>query len=161
MRGLEQSPNTESRWAQLARKGHQVMQFLSAGLYVGNVLDGKVTSYGGRKKSARFVRNDGVQRGRPDEVGGSCGTKAATRPRISHTVRRLRFPHPNRSRIEVVRGATTSSCFRFGIPSGHSSGSHSINRAISFTRRFPAAIEGGRRISSRPKGLFGFAVPSR
>jgi len=56
-----------------------------------------------------------------------------------------------RSRIGVVRGATTSSCFRFGIPSGHSSGSHSTARAISFTRRFPAAIGGGRRIPSRPE----------
>ena len=42
--------------------------------------------------------------------------------------------------MEVVRGATTRSCFRLGIPSGHSSGSHSTARAISFTRHFPAAI---------------------
>jgi hypothetical protein len=42
-RGLEQNPKTESRWAQLARAGHKVMQFLSAGQYVGNVVDGKVT----------------------------------------------------------------------------------------------------------------------
>lgn len=31
LRGLEQNPETESRWAQLARKGHKVMQFLDAG----------------------------------------------------------------------------------------------------------------------------------
>jgi len=62
-----------------------------------------------------------------------------------------------RSSIGIRRSATTSSCFALGTPSGHSSGSHSTNGAISFTRRFPAAIEGGRRISSRPKGLFGFA----
>ena len=31
LRGLEQNPKTESRWAQLARAGHKVMQFLSAG----------------------------------------------------------------------------------------------------------------------------------
>ena len=45
LRGLEQNPKTESRWAQLARAGHKVMQFLSAGRYIGNVVDGKVTIY--------------------------------------------------------------------------------------------------------------------
>jgi len=49
LRGLEQNPNTDSRWAQLARAGHKVMQFLSAGRYIGNVVDGKVTLYGGKK----------------------------------------------------------------------------------------------------------------
>jgi len=53
LRGLEQNPKTESRWAQLARAGHKVMQFLSAGRYVGNVADGKVTLYGGKKKSSK------------------------------------------------------------------------------------------------------------
>jgi hypothetical protein len=53
LRGLEQNPETESRWAQLARKGHKVMQFLSAGRYVGNVVDGKVTLYGGKKRTKR------------------------------------------------------------------------------------------------------------
>jgi len=52
LRGLEQNPKTESRWAQLARAGHKVMQFLSAGRYVGNVMDGKITLYGGRKKTS-------------------------------------------------------------------------------------------------------------
>jgi hypothetical protein len=55
---------------------------------------------------------------------------------------------PKGSSIEVVRGATTRSCFRLGIPSGHSSGSHSTARAISFTQRSPAAIGGGRRIQT-------------
>ena len=49
LRGLEQNPKTESRWAQLARAGHEVMQFLSAGRYIGVVVDGKVTLYGGKK----------------------------------------------------------------------------------------------------------------
>ncbi len=49
LRGLEQNPKTESRWAELARKGHKVMQFLDAGRYVGNVVDGKVTRYGGKR----------------------------------------------------------------------------------------------------------------
>jgi hypothetical protein len=46
MRGLEQNPETKSRWAQLARSGKKVMQFLSEGRYVANVVDGKVTRYG-------------------------------------------------------------------------------------------------------------------
>ena len=46
IRGLEQNPETKSRWAQLARSGKKVMQFLSEGRYVANVVDGKVTRYG-------------------------------------------------------------------------------------------------------------------
>ena len=53
LRGLEQNPETESRWAQLAKKGHKVMQFLSEGRYMGNVVDGKVTLYGGKKRVKR------------------------------------------------------------------------------------------------------------
>jgi hypothetical protein len=48
IRGLEQNPETKSRWAQLARSGKKVMQFLSQGRYLANVVDGKVTLYGGR-----------------------------------------------------------------------------------------------------------------
>ena len=48
IRGLEQNPETKSRWAQLARSGKKVMQFLSEGRYVANVVDGKVTLYGGQ-----------------------------------------------------------------------------------------------------------------
>jgi hypothetical protein len=46
LRGLEQNPNTNSRWAQLAREGKKVMQFLSDGRYIVNVVDGKVQFYG-------------------------------------------------------------------------------------------------------------------
>jgi hypothetical protein len=46
IRGLEQNPQTKSRWAQMARSGKKVMQFLSEGRYVANVVDGKVTLYG-------------------------------------------------------------------------------------------------------------------
>jgi len=45
IRGLEQNPQTRSQWAQLARSGNKVMQFLSEGRYVANVVDGKVTLY--------------------------------------------------------------------------------------------------------------------
>jgi hypothetical protein len=46
IRGLEQNPDTKSRWAALARSGKKVMQFLSEGRYVANVVDGKVILYG-------------------------------------------------------------------------------------------------------------------
>ena len=48
IRGLEQNPATKSRWAQMARSGKNVMQFLSEGRYVANVVDGKVNFYAGR-----------------------------------------------------------------------------------------------------------------
>ena len=46
IRGLEQNPETKSRWAQEARSGKKVMQFLSESRYVANVVDGKVNVYG-------------------------------------------------------------------------------------------------------------------
>lgn len=51
IRGLEQNPETKSRWAQMGRSGTKVMQFLEGGRYIANVADGKVTLYGavGRK----------------------------------------------------------------------------------------------------------------
>jgi hypothetical protein len=53
IRGLEQNPETKSRWAQMARAGKKVMQFLSDGRYVANVADGKVTLYGRRAGTGR------------------------------------------------------------------------------------------------------------
>jgi hypothetical protein len=50
-RGLEQNPETKSRWAQMARAGEKVMQFLSEGRYVANVVDGKATLYSRRAGS--------------------------------------------------------------------------------------------------------------
>lgn len=54
LRGLEQNPETQSRWAQLARAGKKVMQFLSEGRYIGVVVEGKPTLYGhaGEKRVA-------------------------------------------------------------------------------------------------------------
>ncbi len=46
IRGLEQNPDTKSRGAQLVRSGKKVMQFLSEGRYMANVVDGEVTRYG-------------------------------------------------------------------------------------------------------------------
>ncbi len=52
LRGLEQNPQTKSRWAQLARAGKPVMQFLEAGRYIGVVVARKLTLYGGTKTRA-------------------------------------------------------------------------------------------------------------
>ena len=46
LRGLEQNPKTKSHWAQLAREGKKIMQFLSDRRYIANVADGKVQFYG-------------------------------------------------------------------------------------------------------------------
>jgi hypothetical protein len=46
--GIQQNPNTKSRWAELARAGKKVMQFIVEGKYAANVADGKVTLYGKR-----------------------------------------------------------------------------------------------------------------
>jgi hypothetical protein len=45
LRGLEQNPDTKSRWAAMARAGKKVMQFLEDGRYVAVVCDGKVRLY--------------------------------------------------------------------------------------------------------------------
>jgi hypothetical protein len=53
IRGLEQNPDTKSGWAQMARAGMKVMQFLSEGRYLANVVDGKMTVYGKREGTRR------------------------------------------------------------------------------------------------------------
>jgi hypothetical protein len=45
LRGLEQNPETKSRWAAMAREGKKVMQFLDGGRYLAVVSDGKVHLY--------------------------------------------------------------------------------------------------------------------
>ena len=45
LRGIEQNPETRSRWAELARAGQKVMQFTSGGGYLANVANGKLTLY--------------------------------------------------------------------------------------------------------------------
>ena len=49
LRGLEQNPDTKSRWAAMARNGKKVMQFLESGGYVAVVVDGKVHLYSPKK----------------------------------------------------------------------------------------------------------------
>jgi hypothetical protein len=48
IRGLKQNPETKSQWAQMARSGKKVMQFLTEGRYVAVVVDGKLNLYGKR-----------------------------------------------------------------------------------------------------------------
>jgi hypothetical protein len=50
-RGLEQNPQTKSRWAKMAREGAKVMQFLRAGRYVGVVADGVLKHYSSAEKA--------------------------------------------------------------------------------------------------------------
>ena|ERR1700676_3739367 len=50
-RGLEQNPQTKSRWAKMAREGAKVMQFLRAGRYVGVVADGVLKHYNSTEKA--------------------------------------------------------------------------------------------------------------
>jgi len=45
LRGLEQNPDTKSRWAAMARDGKKVMQFLEGGRHIAVVADGKVHLY--------------------------------------------------------------------------------------------------------------------
>lgn len=52
LRGIEQNPETSSRWAELARAGQKVMQFTAGGRYVGNVANAKLTLYSGSRPSA-------------------------------------------------------------------------------------------------------------
>lgn len=62
IRGLEQNLKTSSRWAQLARKGSKVMQFLIAGRYIAAVADGKITHYTNKRHDATSrsgLRNPG------------------------------------------------------------------------------------------------------
>jgi hypothetical protein len=49
---IEQNPEKPSRWGQLARSGHQVVQFKNAetNKFVAVAIDGEVTFYGASKK---------------------------------------------------------------------------------------------------------------
>jgi hypothetical protein len=53
VRGLEQNPDTRSEWAKQARSGKKVMQSLSEGRYVANVVGGKVNLDGKRDRTSR------------------------------------------------------------------------------------------------------------
>jgi hypothetical protein len=46
---MEQNPEKPSRWGQLARSGHQVVQFkdIERNRFIAVVVDGEVTLYGG------------------------------------------------------------------------------------------------------------------
>ncbi len=57
LRGIEQNPETKSRWAELARAGQKVMQFTSAAGYLGNVATGKLTLYRQPSAGSRKARS--------------------------------------------------------------------------------------------------------
>jgi hypothetical protein len=44
VRGIEQSPHTNNRWAAMVRSGKKVAQFLVDGRFVASVVDGKITA---------------------------------------------------------------------------------------------------------------------
>jgi len=46
LRALEQNPDTKSRWAQQARAGKKVMQFLGDSGYIAVIVDAKIHLYG-------------------------------------------------------------------------------------------------------------------
>jgi hypothetical protein len=45
LEGIEQNPNTASRWAKLAQEGKRIMQFRFEGRYVANVCEGELLRY--------------------------------------------------------------------------------------------------------------------
>jgi hypothetical protein len=53
IRGLEQNPDTKSRFAQMVRAGKKVMQFLGDSGYIAVVVDGQVHFYGKSKPRNR------------------------------------------------------------------------------------------------------------
>jgi len=65
LRGIEQSPETRSKWAEMARDGQKVMQFLSGGLYIGNVADGKLTLYRRSAQRDKKAGNAGANKPHP------------------------------------------------------------------------------------------------
>ena len=53
--GIEQNPDKPSRWGQLARSGHQVVQFkdVRANRFVAVAVDGEAKEYGGGRDRGR------------------------------------------------------------------------------------------------------------
>ncbi len=43
--GIEQNPETSSRWAKLAQEGQRILQFSSRRRYFANVCEGRLTRY--------------------------------------------------------------------------------------------------------------------
>ena len=66
LRGIEQNPETGSRWAEMARRGAKIMQFVEVpgdeaqaparGRFFANVADGKVNWYRGADTFVRVPR---------------------------------------------------------------------------------------------------------
>jgi hypothetical protein len=43
--GIEQNPETSSRWAKMAQEGQRILQFRAGGRYIANVAEGRLTRY--------------------------------------------------------------------------------------------------------------------
>ena len=58
---IEQNPGKPSRWGQLARSGHQVVQFkdVQANRFVAVVVDGEAKEYGGEKRRDQAAADRG------------------------------------------------------------------------------------------------------
>lgn len=56
---IEQNPEKPSRWGQLAREGHQVVQFKDASTnrFVAVSIDGKIKEYGSLRKTGGSHKN--------------------------------------------------------------------------------------------------------
>ncbi len=78
LRGIEQNPETSSRWAELARRGQKILQFTiveegaaqARGRFIGNLAEGKVTLY----SSARVIRSETAE-ARPRPSRGRRGSQ--------------------------------------------------------------------------------------
>ena len=55
--GIEQNPETGSRWALLAREGKRIMQFSLERRYIGNVAEGELVRYADEKCFAALIRH--------------------------------------------------------------------------------------------------------
>jgi hypothetical protein len=74
LRGIEQNPDTASRWAALARGGQKVMQFTSGGRFFANVAQGKINFYQTRlqREEDRALTEPGL----PPEIPATRGASS-------------------------------------------------------------------------------------
>ena len=78
LRGLEQNPSTKSQWAELARSGQKVMQFLAGGRYIANVADAKLTLYKSAGSTPPSTASSSVSAGSTSAGSGKLPAKGAT-----------------------------------------------------------------------------------
>ena len=101
IRGLGQNPETKRSWAKMAWSGKKVMQFLSEGRYMANVVDGQVNHYGTRAE--RTYESTNVYRVRESSYArANClsGTSGGIRPRRRRATVRIAYKHRARCPAE-------------------------------------------------------------